>query len=599
MQKTNVLIYLIFNIPLCILPLLVTVTRKTSSKSTSTKKTCSKCKKKNGICNRRGEKGHFPLEQKQKQVEKDRIMVTQYNDDPKREYALLYKAIEICQGDLIRVAMFLGSNWTEADVRSKIESNDTLLELTRNGYCAKSIDWNYNKDKVEGETDSDYHAADNNQYSNNGPSGLAHGSSALKCPKCHKHFQRSQGLGHHVKTCTGGTGMNIKNIKNMKNIKNPVPKKQKSSTKVSSKSNVCEACNGAHRSHTCGKKGKSAGLSSSNWPSFSSSSTSSATSSSSDEPKTEEEMAYVVARSWKRRLSKRKRPTETIESRTIRAKRAVNEMARGRGRNHGIARAFVPCAHEGSCSVENGCSCMINEHFCSKYCACPNSCKMGFPGCRCKGTCTTLQCPCMSAGRECDPDLCRTCGVDIRPDDLKSKGERSCRNSTIQLKDHKHLLLAPSLITGAGWGIFTKDAIVKDDFIHEYVGEIISQEEAERRGRVYDRVNRSYLFNLNTDFCVDALRMGNKTKFANHSSTPNCHTRVVLVNGFHRIGIFATNDIDAGTELFFDYRYSKEEKSKDMHKKAVVVDWMKDSTLANMTSSGAGRQMVIDEGGDE
>ena len=58
-------------------------------------------------------------------------MVTQYNDDPKREYALLYKAIEICQGDLIRVAMFLGSNWTEADVRSKIESNDTLLELTR------------------------------------------------------------------------------------------------------------------------------------------------------------------------------------------------------------------------------------------------------------------------------------------------------------------------------------------------------------------------------------------------------------------------------------------------------------------------------------
>jgi histone-lysine N-methyltransferase EZH2 len=56
------------------------------------------------------------------------------------------------------------------------------------------------------------------------------------------------------------------------------------------------------------------------------------------------------------------------------------------------------------------------------------------------------------------------------------------------------LLLAPSRISG--WGLFTKYALKKGDFVHSYVGELVSQEEAERRGQVDDIKNRSYLFNL-------------------------------------------------------------------------------------------------------
>ncbi|CAN6861255.1 unnamed protein product [Brassica oleracea] len=222
-------------------------------------------------------------------------------------------------------------------------------------------------------------------------------------------------------------------------------------------------------------------------------------------------------------------------------------------------KQYTPCGCLSMCGKD--CPCLTNETCCEKYCGCSKSCKNRFRGCHCaKSQCRSRQCPCFAAGRECDPDVCRNCWVSCGDGSLGEaprRGEGQCGNMRLLLRQQQRILLGKSDV--AGWGAFLKNSVSKNEYLGEYTGELISHREADKRGKIYDRANSSFLFDLNDQFVLDAQRKGDKLKFANHSAKPNCYAKVMFVAGDHRVGIFANERIEASEELFYDYRYGPDQ----------------------------------------
>ncbi|KAF7801338.1 histone-lysine N-methyltransferase ATXR7 isoform X1 [Senna tora] len=112
------------------------------------------------------------------------------------------------------------------------------------------------------------------------------------------------------------------------------------------------------------------------------------------------------------------------------------------------------------------------------------------------------------------------------------------------------------------WGIVALEPIEAEDFVIEYIGELIRPRISDIRERQYERmgIGSSYLFRLDDGYVVDATKKGGIARFINHSCEPNCYTKVISVEGQKKIFIYAKRHIAAGEEITYNYKFPLEEK---------------------------------------
>ena len=101
-----------------------------------------------------------------------------------------------------------------------------------------------------------------------------------------------------------------------------------------------------------------------------------------------------------------------------------------------------------------------------------------------------------------------------------------------------------------GKGVFALQDLAEGETIIEYVGEIISWDEAQdRHPHDPNDPNHTFYFHVNEDRVIDALHGGNSSRWINHSCDPNCEAD----EENDRIFIKAIRNLLAGEELSYDY----------------------------------------------
>lgn len=94
----------------------------------------------------------------------------------------------------------------------------------------------------------------------------------------------------------------------------------------------------------------------------------------------------------------------------------------------------------------------------------------------------------------------------------------------------------------AGFGLKSRKAYKKGDFVIEYVG-------IKKTNKEVEDDTTKYLFDLDDKYTIDGSPRWNIARYINHSCVPNCESDVVK----GRVLISAIKNIPAGEEITYDY----------------------------------------------
>lgn len=132
-----------------------------------------------------------------------------------------------------------------------------------------------------------------------------------------------------------------------------------------------------------------------------------------------------------------------------------------------------------------------------------------------------------------------------------------CQNQRFQQQQYANVTVIQT--EKKGYGLRADEDLHANDFIFEYIGEVINEGHFRRRMIQYDEegIKHFYFMSLSKGEFVDATKKGNLGRFCNHSCNPNCYVDKWVVGDKLRMGIFAERNIKSGEELVFNYNVDR------------------------------------------